>query len=130
MKQYYRTVAKLLLMLLLLMQLGNASAGLFTAAAGAPHHASTAHAQQAMHLPDDGAMPGHTVAPSTHTNHQGNTDSSPDGGCAAHCIAAGLTNIPVVEHVEPAPFLAVPFLPLHLSTPGPVRLERPPNLLS
>lgn len=130
MKHCYRTVAKLLLTLLLLMQVGNAAAALFSAGAGMPHHASSAHAQKATGIHDDAAMSGHPAHTATHTQHQGTGDGSTAGGCAAHCIASGLTNMQVADHVEPAHFLAVPFLALHLSAPGPVRLERPPNVLS
>jgi hypothetical protein len=114
MKQHRQSIARLLLAVLLLVQLGSAVAGLVTqdAEASCSNHA---------------AVLGH-VAFGVAAGMTDDARDCDDGSCVVHCVApmmsSGVTPLAVAAYVPPPPFLGrVPLTP-------PEPLKRPPRLLS
>ena len=116
MKRHRQLIARFLLALLLLLQLGSAAAAFVPPVVNAQCH-------------NHAAVLGHGALGTGGHNLQGSLTNCDDSGCAMHCALAPLVDNAVPSFASPS-FVSSPFLAGVLPALRPDRLERPPKSIS
>lgn len=120
MKREQHIIARFLVAVLLLLQLGSAAAAMMTL----PASSDSCHNHEAM-LGQGGVH----VTLAVHAGHAASPSDCDDGGCTVHC-ATGLITSSAVPVIAAAPFVATVPPVAYLPVSPPDRLDRPPKSIS